>query len=193
VLYTYFDVWILAVGFLSATIFRTMTPPVRAGRRAVSWMSMTALVSVAGVLTVGAFSTGSRYIIDVGTPASVALTGGGFGRDESAVEGDRTLVWVTGTTARLRLPRAGWGAATIELHLRPFADVGRIPTILIAKLNGQDIGGASLKNGWQVLSLPTQRQQWLYGFNILDIAVEFPAGVPAGSDPTFGLDQVVIR
>lgn len=193
VLYTYFDVWILAVGFLSAAVFKAMVPAAHAALRPVAWMAIVGVVSVAAVFTVGALSTGRRSVIDIGTPASEGLTGGGFGNDQSVVEGDRTLVWVTGATARVRLPRAGLGPATIELHLRPFADTHNFPTVLIAKLNGQDIGGATLKDGWQVISLPTQRQHWLYGFNVLDLSVVFPAGEPGPLDRTIGLDRVVIR
>lgn len=193
VLYTYFDVWILAVGFLSAVVFRATVPSARVVSRSMSWLAIVALVSVVSVLAVGAYSTGRRYVIDVGSPASVSFTGGGFGGDESVVEDDRTLVWVTGRTARVRLPRAGWGAATLELHLKPFADTTSVPTLLVAKLNGQHIGGATLKNGWQVLSVPTHRRHWLYGFNVLDLSVEFPANAPAETDRTIGLDKVVIR
>ena len=140
VLYLYFDVWLLfAAGFAAATLgpaLRSKTAPIA--------LLVPAVLSIVVVLVVGASTQGRRYVIDVGTSAAAPLTGGGFGKDESRRDGDRTFVWVEGTRAVVRLPRAGWGDGELRVVVRPYVPTTGLHQRIAASLNGRPIGTVDL-------------------------------------------------
>ena len=118
-IYLYFDVWLLLVSALVARDgFATASV-----RQSVGTVAAVAVSSLAIVLGAAAWSPGSRYTLDIGDPSTAGLTGGGFGRDVAVIDGDRLVVWVEDTTARIRLPRAAWGAGTIRIA-HPAAHAG---------------------------------------------------------------------
>jgi len=177
VLYLFFDVWVLmicalAVESVPATIIR---PATIAG----TGLAMAACVT-GGVLAAAAVRPGATYTIDVGTREAAGLTGGGFGQDESVREGDRTFVWVQGTTARIRLPRAGWGPATIRVQVAPFESEPGLRQRMTGLLNDRGIGSTVLQPGWQDVSFRAAGRAWAFGFNVLDL--HFSYAMPRPSD-----------
>jgi hypothetical protein len=93
------------------------------------------------------------------------------------------------------LPRSGWGGATIQLVVRPNLPVAMKPQHLLVLLNGQTVGGASLTDGWQTVSLRTTSGQWRYGFNKLEIYMDYAApleGTGAGPSYSVAVDRISI-
>jgi hypothetical protein len=191
VTYLYFDVWILLVCALVAQDFFPATPTLRT-------LSLTAAVcvlSMAVVLGAAAWRPGSRFAIDVGDPAFSGYTGGGFGRDEAVVDDGRTVVWVEGETARIRLPRAGWRGTSIRVDIRPYVPHGGLTQRVSASLNGRAIGVATLEDRWQQVTFETQAGDWNYGFNVLDLTFSYAAPSSSSSDKRMlsaAIDRVVV-
>ncbi len=127
------------------------------------------------VFACAAIRPGARYAIDVGSPLASGFTGGGFGRDEAVTDGARTVVWIEGETARVRLPRAGWRAATITIAIKPGLSRGGSAQRVAVSLNGRGLGMAALADGWQEIRLNSRGRDWNYGFNVLDLAFSFAA------------------
>lgn len=165
VIYLYFDVWVLLTSALVARDgFATAS-----ARQSVLSVVAIAAGSLAIVLGAAAWSPGSRYTLDIGDPATAGLTGGGFGRDVAVMDGTRLVVWVEDTTARIRLPRAGWGPGTIRIAIRPHTPVRGLDQRVVATLNDRAIGGVKLREGWQEIAFTAARRQWRYGFNVLNL------------------------
>lgn len=174
VIYLYFDVWILMASALVArdgigtsNLWRSI------GLVAVAFVAMLALV-----LFVAARQPGSAYTLDIGDPSTSGFTGGGFGRDEAVKEGDRLIVWIEGTTARIRVPRAGWRSGTIRIAIRPNMPAPGMDQRVLATLNGWTIANEKLHEGWQEITFTGARRRWRYGFNLLDL--HFGYAVPPG-------------
>ena len=147
----------------------------------------------AGVFAAAARRPGSTYTIDVGTEAAAPLTGGGFGSDERATEGERSFVWVEGTTARVRLPRAGWRSATIRVEVRPHEPIAGLQQRVTATLNGAAIGIAALRPGWQEIAFPTRPRFWNFGFNLLDLHFSYAVPDPTSNrEFSVAIDRVTI-
>jgi hypothetical protein len=117
------------------------------------------------------FLQGKMHPIDVGPPAASGLTGGGFGRDETSIDEGRTFVWVEGESARIRMPRAAWGGATIHIDIRPYELTGGFGQRqrVAASLNANTIGVVALEPHWQRISFHAPALVWNYGFNILTL------------------------
>ena len=192
VLYLYFDVWLLfAAGFAAATLgplLRSKTAPIA--------LVVPAFLSVFVVLVVGAYTPGRRYVIDVGTSAAAPLTGGGFGKDVSSRDGDRTFVWVEGTRAVVRLPRAGWGDGDLRVVARPYVPMAGFHQRIAASLNGRPIGTVDLIDAWQEVTLHAPARDWLYGFNLLELDMSYsehsPASDVSARSISIAVDRVVV-
>ena len=93
--------------------------PIHVARRRTAAYAAVAVIAVplVAIATAAMTEPGASYTIDVGTPAAAPLTGGGFGQDAVSMEGARSFVWVEGTAARVRLPRAAWTGATVRVAL----------------------------------------------------------------------------
>jgi hypothetical protein len=196
VLYLYFDVWVLAAcGLVVATWSSKGPAPLRAALSP----AVVSVVALALVLVGGARVRGAAYSIDVGTPKSTGMTGGGFGADTSVTEGDRTFVWVEGPLARVRVPRAGFFRSRIRVALRPFSPVPGLHQTVTATLNGRPVGMATLREGWQDVTFEVRRSAWLYGFNVLDLRFAYAvseASVGAGSNTierAAAIDRITIE
>lgn len=166
VLYLFFDVWLFVAAGLAATAWPGWPRPwVRLGAAPAGAF----LMAVCLVVIVAGHHPGSAYTIDVGTPASAPMTGGGFGSDECVTEAGRTFVWVEGTTARVRLPRAGYGPATIRVTLRAPTLGLDLPQVVTLLLNGHVLGRASVPDTWTDIVVKAGSGAWFYGFNVLDL------------------------
>jgi hypothetical protein len=191
VVYLYYDVWLLLTCALVVADGTWSAAPLRRSGFAVS-----AAFAVGAVLvfTAAAVKPGSRFTLDIGDPAVSGFTGGGFGADVPRAEDGRIVVWVEGPNARIRLPRAAWTGAEIRLAIRPhLPDPGARQTA-IAALNGHMIGSAALREGWQEIAFTSRRQQWLFGFNVLDLFFAYAApGVPASKDFAAAIDFVTVE
>lgn len=168
IIYLYYDVFIGVAAALAAHVL--------AGRmtdRAVS--AVTALTCAAAMMVFGvaAFEPGAAYTVDVGTPASVGLTGGGFGQDSPVVANGRTFVWVEGDVARVRLPRAGWSGASLHVIGRAHRPRDHEPQLVAAILNGHRLGLAVLGSEWTDASFAAPRHVWNYGFNLLELRFRY--------------------
>ena len=190
VIYLFFDVWVLTVSALAVANLPLET--LRPRRIAVSALAIIA-IAAAGVFAAAARRPGSTYTIDVGTEAAAPLTGGGFGSDERATEGERSFVWVEGTTARVRLPRAGWRSATIRVEVRPYEPIAGLRQRVTATLNGAAIGIAALRPGWQEIAFPTRARSWNFGFNLLDLHFSYAVPDPTSNrEFSVAIDRVTI-
>jgi hypothetical protein len=183
VIYLFFDVWVLTASALAVTNLPLET--LRPRRMAVYALAIIAIAAT-GVFTAAVQRPGWFYTIDVGTEAAAPLTGGGFGRDESATEGERSFVWVEGTTARIRVPRVGWRAATVRVAVRPHEPTAGLQQRVTATLNGAAIGTAVLQPAWQEIAFPTQPRSWAFGFNLLDLHFSYALPGPT-SDRAFSV------
>ncbi len=195
VTYVYFDVWVLAASSLAVTAWPARDrAPGAIGFVAAAW----ALAATA-VLVAGARAPGAAYSIDVGTPASTGMTGGGFGADTSVVEDGRTFVWVQGPVARIRVPRAGLFGARVRVTLRPYSPEPGLRQMVTAMLNERTLGTRTLSDGWQEVTFDTGRSDWLYGFNVLDLHFAYAvsaASLGVGPDTTersAAIDRVTIE
>jgi hypothetical protein len=169
VIYLYFDVWMLAACALLA--YDGFGP---SSSRPVVWPTAAAVaLSIAIVLAAGAVQPGAALSLDVGDASSVGYTGGGFGRDESVTDDGRSVVWIEGETARVRLPRAGWRGATIRIAIRPHMPSTGLTQRVSASLNGRAIGVARLTDGWQEITFATRGRDRRYGFNVLDLTFAY--------------------
>jgi hypothetical protein len=166
VLYIYLDVWTLVVAGLAATVLAHTRAP---SWRAVAIPGALVIATFAVVLTAGAHVRGASYVIDIGTPDSVGMTGAGFGTDQSERDGDHTFVWVEGPMARTRVPRAGLTSTQIHVRLQPFAPVSGLKQTVTALLNDHPIGEVTLTDDWQDVAFDAPRSVWLYGFNVLTL------------------------
>jgi hypothetical protein len=166
VIYLYFDVWVLLVSGLAVTAV-----PIQAVRRRTAAYAAVAVIAVplVTIATAARIKPGPSYTIDVGTPDAAPLTGGGFGQDTVSMEGARSFVWVEGTTARIRLPRAGWTGATVRVELRPYEPFDGVRQRVTASVNEVGIGTTLLQPGWQEISFPARRHLWVFGFNVLNL------------------------
>ncbi len=192
VIYLYFDVWVLLI---SALVTRDGFATVSA-RQSVGAVAAIAVTSLAIVLGAAAWSPGSRYTVDIGDPSTAGLTGGGFGRDVAVADGDRLVVWVEDTIARIRLPRASWGRGTIRIAIRPHMPVRGLDQRVVATLNDKPIGGVKLREGWQEITLTASRRQWRYGFNVLNLSFAYAIPDPSGADPralAAAVDRVTVE
>jgi len=133
--------------------------------------------------------------VDIGTPASAPLTGGGFGQDEATIEDKRTFVWVQGGQARVRLPRAGWRAAVIHVEIRPYEPLPGLRQTVSAALNGKPLGSVALQSGWQDISFNAPGRIWTYGFNVLDLYFSYslPEPSPSTKVVSAGIDRITIQ
>jgi hypothetical protein len=175
VIYLYFDVWVLlACALVSAHEFRSASMP-----RVLGEAGVIVGASLAVVLAVAAWKPGASYRLDIGDPSTAGYTGGGFGRDEPAIEDGRSAVWIEGETARIRLPRAGWRGATIRVAIRPNVPQSDLDQRVSASLNDRAIGVARLGDGWQEITFSTRGRDWNYGFNLLDL--HFSYALPRSS------------
>jgi hypothetical protein len=196
VLYIYFDVWLFATACLVAAAWP---------RRPRAWIRFGAaplgalMLATCGVVLTAAHRPGSSYSIDVGTPAAAPLTGGGFGQDESVSEGRRTFVWVEGTGARVRLPRAGFTSATIRVTLRAYAPTAGLHQTAFVLLNGHVLGKAAISDTWGDITFAADRRVWAYGFNLLDLQFGYAVSardVGTGRDErtlSVAIDRVTIE
>jgi hypothetical protein len=176
VIYLYFDVWVLLISALAVASvpLHTMRP------QAMAYAAVAAIaVAATAVLAAAAVHPGSSYTIDVGTSAAAPLTGGGFGQDESSSEGARSFVWVEGTIARVRLPRASWRSATVHVEVRPHEPLVGLRQRITATLNGAGIGTTELRSGWQEVSFSAAARHWHFGFNVLDLHFSYALPGPS--------------
>jgi len=192
VLYLYFDVWLLfAAGFAAVTL-----SPLLRSKSAPIALAVPAFLSIFVVLVVGAGTPGRRYVIDVGTSAAAPLTGGGFGQDASSRDGDRTFVWVEGTRAVVRLPRAGWGDSELRVVVRPYVPMTGYHQRIIASLNGRPIGTVDLIDDWQEVALHAPAAEWRYGFNLLELYMTYsehsPPSDSSGRSLSIAVDRIVV-
>jgi hypothetical protein len=190
VIYLYFDVWVFAIGAFAC---RLSPPPQRLARIAAGGAIVFG-VAAAATLAAGSTLRGTLDV-DVGSPAAAGMTGGGFGQDKSEADGQRTFVWVEGTTARVRAPHAGLSAATITIDLRPAGGDAPPRQQMRVSLNGHAVGRVvTLEPGWQAVSFPVPASRWNYGFNLL--TMEFSQTVPepsSGRPLSVAIDRIRIR
>ena len=144
-------------------------------------VAMATAVSLAIVFACAAIRPGASYTIDVGSPLASGFTGGGFGRDEVVTDGARSVVWIEGETARVRLPRAGWFGATVAIAIKPGPSPGGSAQRVAVALNGRGLGVAALTDGWQEIRLTSRGRDWNYGFNVLDLSFSYAAPLQPGS------------
>jgi hypothetical protein len=192
VLYLYFDVWLLfAAGFAAVTL-----SPLLRSKSAPIALAVPAFLSLFVVLVVGASTPGRRYVVDVGTSAAAPLTGGGFGQDVSSRDGDRTFVWVEGTRAVVRLPRAGWGDSELRVVVRPYVPMTGYHQRIAAWLNGRPIGTVDLIDAWQEVALHAPADKWRYGFNLLELNMAYSEPSPASDSSarslSIAIDRIVV-
>ena len=176
VAYLYFDVTVLAACALLAAGTAPHAPAAQRDRVRNSIalrVAMAAAVSLVIVFACAAIRPGASYAIDIGSPLASGFTGGGFGRDEAVTDGGRTVVWIEGETARVRLPRAGWRDATITIAIKPVLSRGGSAQRVAVSLNGRGLGMAALADGWQEIRLNSRGRDWNYGFNVLDLAFSY--------------------
>ena len=190
VTYLYFDVWVFLIGAFACRI----SPPPRRLAAIAAAGAIVFGIAAAATLAAGSALRGT-YDLDVGTAAAAPMTGGGFGQDKSELDEARTLVWVEGTTARVRAPHAGISAATITIDLKPAGDGTPPRQQMRVSLNGHAVGTpVTLEPGWQVVSFPVPANRWTYGFNLL--TMEFSRTVPEpGTDRPLSaaIDRIRIR
>ena len=178
VLYLYFDVWVLLACALIAA------DGVEAGhaRRAIRGTFATCAVALTIVLVAVQWRPGASFRLDIGDPRVSGYTGGGFGRDEAVTIDGRSVVWIEGETARVRLPRAGFSGAAIRIAIRPASDSpGTIQTVAAA-LNGANLGSRRLSDGWQEITFDSRLRQWNLGFNVLELTFAYAAPLPSSGD-----------
>jgi hypothetical protein len=175
VIYLYFDVWLLLV---SALVVYDGSWRLVSARRPVMAVACVTLASAAIVLAAASVRPGSAYRLDLGTPSSAGYTGAGFGRDVTEQDDGRTIVWIEGATARIRVPRAGWSGATVRLAVRPYIAAPGAQQTVMASLNRHVLGRAVLAPGWQEISFRSRRRDWLYGFNMLELSFAYAAPAP---------------
>jgi len=178
VAYLYFDVTVLAACALLARASEPGAAPAQRDRVRNS-ITLRVAMATAGslviVFTCAAIRPGASYTIDVGSPLASGFTGGGFGRDEAIADGARSVVWIEGETARVRLPRAGWRGATIAIAIKPGPSHGGSAQRVAVALNGRGLGMAALTDGWQEIRLTSRSRDWNYGFNVLDLSFSYAA------------------
>jgi hypothetical protein len=188
--YLYFDVWVILVsGLAVASVpLHTMRP------KAMAYAAIAVIaIATTAVGAAAAAHPGSSYTIDVGTTAAASLTGGGFGQDLTSMEGPRSFVWIEGTTARIRLPRAGWRSATVRVELQPYEPVPGLRQRVTATLNGVGIGTTSLRSGWQEVSFPAPARLWTFGFNVLNLYFSYALpGTSATKELSAAIDRVAV-
>jgi glycosyl transferase family 87 len=172
--YLYYDVWMLLVSALIAydDSWRSFTPS------GVAPLGAAVAVCAGVVFTAAAANPGSSYLIDVGAPGAAGYTGGGFGADIAEPDGGRLVVWVEGTTARIRVPRAAWTGAMIEVAVKPNSPYPGARQSVLISLNGHTLGTAPLKDGWQDVACRARRSDWIYGFNLLELSFSYAAPRP---------------
>lgn len=189
VAYLYYDVWVLIVG---AFAFRVCPIPGRVPVLAVT-LAIAVAASLTATLAAGAVLHG-RYDLDLGTTGAAPMTGGGFGSDQPVVDGGRTLEWVEGNTARVRVPRAALSGATILVDLKPYGEDAHRQRVR-ADLNGHTIGDTvSLDSGWQTISFRAPANRWIYGFNVLTLTFSRTIVEPASKrELSVGIDRIRIQ
>lgn len=190
VIYIYFDVLVLILAALAVhAIAVERRPP------GVVVVGAGALVAAAviAVLGAGALRRGSSYVIDVGSPASLALTGGGFGADVAVFEGSRSAVVVEGPTATVRLPRAGFGAGRIRVVARTQIPAERRPQRIRATLNDQTLGVALVPREWEEMVFEAPSRVWRYGFNVLRLHMSQTAIAPDGREVSIAVDRITLE
>ena len=188
--YLFFDVWVLGISALAVASI-----PVRAIRlRPIGYSAVaTTVIAAAAVAAAAAAQPGSSYTIDVGTDAAAGFTGGGFGQDVSSTEGVRSFVWIEGTTARVRLPRASWTGTTGRIEVRPHEPVAGLRQRMTAALNGSAIGTSALRSGWQEVSFAAPGRLWNFGFNVLDLHFSYALPEPSTTQQlSVAIDRVTI-
>jgi len=185
--YLYLDVWmVFACGLLAGDGF---APP--RTLQAVGHVAGVALLCAILVISAAAVRPGTRYVVDIGSPAASGFTGGGFGRDVAVQDEGREAVWVEGETARIRLPRAGWRGATIRIALRPQLSDGGAVQRVSASINGRQLGAVTLAPGWQEITFSSRARDWNYGFNVLDL--QFTYAVASVGDDQRALSAAIDR
>jgi hypothetical protein len=189
VIYLYFDVWVLLVSGLAVTAV-----PIQAVRRRSAACAAVAVIAVplVAIATAAMTKPGPSYTIDVGTPAAAPLTGGGFGQDRVSMEDARSFVWVEGTTARIRLPRAAWTGATVRVELRPYEPFPGLRQRVTASVNEVGIGTTLLQPGWQEISFTARRRLWVFGFNVLNLYFSYALPGPDGRELSVAIDRITI-
>jgi hypothetical protein len=190
VIYLYFDVWIFIACALVASTQFWSSAEAPAGSGVVRTTVLLSALSLVVVLSTAAWRPGSAYAIDVGSAAAAGFTGGGFGRDEAVVDEGRTVVWIEGETARIRLPRAGWTGAAIRVAIKPHAPQSGVDQRVAAALNGRPIGSARLQNGWQEVVFESRARDWFYGFNVLDLRFSYASPAADGRSLGAAIDWV---
>jgi hypothetical protein len=196
VLYLYYDVWLLLT---CALIVEDGSLEVLSPRRPNRIVGLAFAMATLVVLTSAAVRPGASLKIDVGEAAAGGYTGGGFGRDVSEVDETRSVVWIDGPTARLRLPRAGWTGGTIRLAIRPNVPHPGAHQTVIASLNGHALGGRALDPGWQEITFKPSRRDWLYGFNVIDLHFSYAGprqqvtGAGRTTNSSAAVDYVIVE
>ena len=184
VAYLYFDVTVLAACALLAGASVNGAAAAQRERLLGSSslrVAMAAAGSLAIVFACAAIRPGASYAIDVGSPLASGFTGGGFGRDEAVTDGARSVVWIEGETARVRLPRAGWRGATIAIAIKPGPSRGGSAQRVAVALNGRGLGMSALAEAGRRFAFPSRGRDWNYGFNVLDLAFSYAAPLNPGS------------
>ena len=108
------------------------------------------------------------------------------------MEGARSFVWVEGTTARIRLPRAGWTGATVRVELRPYEPFDGVRQRVTASVNDVGIGTTLLQPGWQEISFPARRHLWVFGFNVLNLYFSYALPGSGGRELSVAIDRITI-
>ncbi len=178
VLYLYFDVWVLLA---CALIAADVVEPGPAAR-SIGGAGAAFVVALAIVLATVSWKPGARFRLDVGDPRVSGYTGGGFGRDEAVDVYGRRVVWIEGETARVRLPRAGFGGALIRIAILPPAHPAGTSQTVAASLNGANLGSRRLADGWQEIAFDSRLRHWNVGFNVLDLTFSYSVAVPSSGD-----------
>jgi hypothetical protein len=163
VIYVYFDVFLLLVcGALAEEA------AIRHGKIAWVWTGAFAASLVVLILSAWAMVP-TEVSIDAGTGRDRPFLYAGFAGDERGR--DRTYAWIEGTRAEILVPRRSRADATIEVIVQPnLPTSGTVQQISVA-LNGTVLGTATLKEGWQQVSVAAPSRAWQIGVNEVTLAL----------------------
>jgi hypothetical protein len=107
--------------------------------------------------------------IDAGTGSNRQFLYAGFADDERGT--DRTYAWIEGTRAEILVPRRSRADATIDVIVQPALPApGAIQEMSIV-LNGTVLGTATLREGWQQVSVAAPSRAWQIGVNEVTLAL----------------------
>jgi hypothetical protein len=163
VIYLYFDVFLLLVcGALADE------DAIRQGR--IAWVWAGAFAASLVVLVSSAWAIVPTDVsIDVGAGGDRPFLYAGFANDERGT--DRTYAWIEGTRAEILVPRRSRADATIDVTVQPALPTpGTVQQMSVA-LNGTVLGTATLKEGWQQVSVAAPSRAWQIGVNEVTLAL----------------------